>query len=44
MSCSRRRFLEGALAAAWDDYGRVFGDVEGQPDVVVQLNPLVRSE
>lgn len=30
----------GALAAAWDDYGRVFGSVEGTPDVVAELIPL----
>jgi hypothetical protein len=30
----------GALATAWDDYGRVFGSVEGTPDVVAELIPL----
>ncbi len=30
----------GALATAWDDYGRVFGSVEGTPDVVAELLPL----
>ncbi len=30
----------GALALAWDDYGRVFGSEEGQPDVVVQFRPV----
>lgn len=30
----------GALATAWDDYGRVFGSVEGTPDVVAGLIPL----
>lgn len=30
----------GALATAWDDYGRVFGAVEGTPDVVAELIPL----
>ncbi len=30
----------GALATAWDDYGRVFGSVEGTPDVVAELVPL----
>jgi hypothetical protein len=34
----------GAIVAAWDDYGRVFGGVEGAPDVVVELipSPLLR--
>lgn len=31
---------EGALVAAWDDYGRVFGPNEGAPDVVFELLPL----
>jgi len=30
----------GALVTAWDDYGRVFGSVEGTPDVVAELCPL----
>ena len=30
----------GALATAWDDYGRVFGSIEGTPDVVAELIPL----
>lgn len=30
----------GALATAWDDYGRGFGSVEGTPDVVAELIPL----
>ncbi len=30
----------GALATAWDDYGRVFGSVEGTPDVVAELIPV----
>ena len=29
-----------ALATAWDDHGRVFGSVEGTPDVVAELMPL----
>lgn len=37
-------FPEGAIATAWDDFGRVFGEREGSPDVVVQLipTPIVR--
>ncbi|MCC6903009.1 MAG: hypothetical protein IT377_28830 [Polyangiaceae bacterium] len=31
---------QGSLATAWDDYGRVFGSVEGTPDVVAELIPL----
>ncbi len=30
----------GALATAWDDYGRVFGSIEGTPDVVAELIPV----
>ena len=30
----------GALAAAWDDYGRTFGSIEGTPDVVAELIPV----
>ncbi|MCA9593471.1 MAG: hypothetical protein KC776_09180 [Myxococcales bacterium] len=30
----------GALVAAWDDYGRGFGSVEGTPDVVSELIPI----
>ena len=35
---------EGAVVAAWDDFGRVFGAIEGAPDVVVELipSPIVR--
>jgi cysteine-rich repeat protein len=32
--------FESLLATAWDDYGRVFGPIEGQPDVVAELIPL----
>jgi cysteine-rich repeat protein len=31
---------EGALATAWDDYGRVFGSIEGTPDIVAELIPV----
>jgi hypothetical protein len=30
----------GALATAWDDYGRGFGSIEGTPDVVAELIPV----
>jgi hypothetical protein len=30
----------GALATAWDDYGRSFGSIEGTPDVVAELIPV----
>lgn len=30
----------GALATAWDDYGRVFGPTQGKPDVVAELIPV----
>lgn len=33
-------FPGGALATAWDDYGRVFGPTQGQPDVVAELIPV----
>ncbi len=33
-------FPEGAIASAWDDYGRVFGSIEGTPDVVAELIPV----
>lgn len=31
---------EGALVAAWNDFGLVFGKSEGAPDVVVELIPI----
>ena len=31
---------EGALVAAWSDFGLVFGKSEGAPDVVVELIPI----
>lgn len=33
-------FPGGALATAWDDYGRVFGPTQGKPDVVAELIPV----
>jgi hypothetical protein len=32
--------FENLLATAWEDNGRVFGPIEGQPDVVAELIPL----
>ncbi|MCA9598568.1 MAG: hypothetical protein KC776_34895 [Myxococcales bacterium] len=31
---------QGALVAAWDDYGRVLGGIEGAPDVLSELIPV----
>ena len=31
---------EGALVAAWEDYGHLFGANEGSPDTIVELIPM----